>query len=67
MNIEYVEQCLIYLIRGIAKRLYGDKQPTPTPARISPYPLPGSGYTTSTSVLIAANPTVEFWRFPDEG
>ena len=33
MKMESVGQCLCYLIRGIAKRLYGDKQSTPTPHR----------------------------------
>lgn len=37
-----------YLIRGIAKRLYRDKQSTPTPHRYLG-PLSGSGYTTSMS------------------
>ena len=40
-----------YWIRGIAKRLKGNKQSAPTPYRISIPLLSGSGYTTSMSVF----------------
>jgi len=41
LKIEKRRELSVYLLRGIAKRPYGNKQPTPRHADISAAPLPG--------------------------
>ena len=59
-------QCSVYLVRGIAKRPYGNKQSTPRRANI-PTPLAGVDKA-SMSVHRLLHPSVsKIWRFSNKG